>query len=135
MGKISAETFFSQNNVADKDLITVNVSSLASPTSSFLSPPCSPLGSPGDATAMSADVPDTTEGMTIEDFRKWTVPQLTQYLSDRCIIKSGNKKKLIENVYGAYTQKLPITFTDPQQEKEQIEVDIREKNFYLKMAC
>ena len=71
--------------------------------------------------------PETKDGMSKADFETWTVPELSQYLADRCINKSGNKAKLVENVYGAYKQKLPITFTDPQQEKEQIKIDTKKK--------
>lgn len=53
--------------------------------------------------------------------------QLGQYLSDRCINKTGNKEKLVDNVYGAYLQNLPITNTDYQQENAQIEEDIKGK--------
>ena len=65
--------------------------------------------------------------MSIEDFKKWTIPQLSNYLADRCINKSGNKEKLVTNVFGAYLQKIPVSFTDPQQEKEEIAQDISAK--------
>ena len=62
-------------------------------------------------------LPEPENGLvTKEHFRKWTVPELQQYLADRCINKSGNKEKLVDNVYGAYMQKLPIKFTNTQQE-------------------
>ena len=35
-------------------------------------------------------------------FKSWTVPQLQDYLSDRGVNKSGNKQKLVDNVYGAH---------------------------------
>ena len=78
-------------------------------------------------------MPKTKDGMTREDFGKWTVAELSQYLSDRCINKSGNKEKLVENVYGAYLQKLPITFTDIQQELQQIKNETKAK-LSLKMT-
>ena len=71
-----------------------------------------------------------TRLVTKEHFRKWTVSDLQQYLADRCINKSGNKEKLVDNVYGAYMQKLLIKFTDTQQELEQIKKDTK-ANFTL----
>ena len=52
--------------------------------------------------------------------------QLAQYLYDSCINKAGNKEKLVDNVYGAYLQNLPVINTDYQQENAQIEEDINE---------
>ena len=52
--------------------------------------------------------PDTKPGMTIEDFRGWTVSQLKEFLGDRGINKDGLKEKLVKNVYDAYTLALPV---------------------------
>ena len=145
-GKITAEAMFlssSSSDIKDSDLLSLDLSSPSSTaTSGFLSPLCSPsslpqsLGSPSSSSSTTAahvasaaavgSYPNTVDGMTTDDFKKWTVQQLTLYLSDRCINKSGNKEKLIENVYGAYMQRLP-RFTDPQQEKQQILLDTQSK--------
>lgn len=122
---------FSGNNyMSDQDLLSFDLPSPSSTVSSFLSPPGSPPSNFPSTTLSVADdmcnnkivYPDPVKGMSINDFKKWTLPQLSQYLADRCINKSGNKDKLVENVFGAYVQQLPITYTDPQQEKEQIKL-------------
>ena len=46
--------------------------------------------------------PDTKPGMIIDDFRRWTCPQLEEYLGDRNINRDGFKGKLVANAYGAY---------------------------------
>ena len=71
--------------------------------------------------------PDVTAGMTINDFKSWTITQLHEFLSDRCINKTGNKASLVQNAYGAYCMNLPVAATDPQEEKLQIEEDAKNK--------
>ena len=138
--KISENAMFSggNNDISDQDLLSLDLRSASSSTvSCFLSPPGSPPSNfPVPSTSLAADdkcksskivYPDVVKGMSTNDFKKWTVPQLSQYLADRCINMSGNKDKLVENVFGAYVQQLPITYTDPQQEKEQIQTELKAK--------
>ena len=71
--------------------------------------------------------PDTKPGMTIEDFRGWTVSQLKEFLGDRGINKDGLKEKLVKNVYGAYTLALPVDCTDLRAEQEEVNREYKEK--------
>ena len=111
--RISAEAMFTKNDISDELLMN-----LPSTSSAVQKPPH----------------PETQAGMTKEDFAKWTVADLSQYLADRCINRSGNKEKLVDNVYGAYVQKLPVTYTDPQQEQEQILRKILRTSLFLRMG-
>lgn len=126
---------FSSDDILDNDLLSLHLASPSSTVSSFLSPIGSPdpshtipeTASPSTSTSCGKLYQGTHDSMTLNDFRKWNVTQLSEYLADRCKNKSGNKEKLVTNVYGAYMQNLPATFTDIQQEKEQIELDIKAK--------
>ena len=71
--------------------------------------------------------PAVTGNMSVEEFSKWTINRLQEYLGDRCVNRTGNKAKLVENAYGAYNLNLPITFTDAQEELTQIKFDLKEK--------
>lgn len=140
--------YFSSTDAKDEDIMyelgtpfsSPRFSPLVSPAPSATSSTCSSLpssttssrsSSPTPATVkkniFNGKYPETTEGMSIDDFERWTVAQLQEYLSDRCINKSGNKPKLVKNVYGCYLLQLPITVSDPQKEKEQIEADSKNK--------
>lgn len=46
--------------------------------------------------------PNVTQDMVKNDFNFWTVVQLQEFLADQGINKSGNKSKLVENVFGTY---------------------------------
>ena len=122
---ISEEAKFSNtDDILDRDLLAgMQSSSSTSKTTSTTSSQTSLNAVEKKQTL----VPKTKYGMTREDFGKWTVAELSRYLSDICINKAGNKEKLVENVYSAYLQKLPITFTDIQQEQQQIENETKAK--------
>ena len=45
--------------------------------------------------------PDTKPGMIINDFRRWTCPQLNEYFGDCNINRDGLKGKLVAIAYGA----------------------------------
>lgn len=144
---LCSTVYFSSTDAKDEDILSETGTSLASPvfshlvsstttttTNSSSSPPLtssatssSRSSSPSHSSLVKRNInykyPDTPEGMSLSDFEKWTVSQLHDYLSDRCINKSGNKPKLVQNVYGCYLLQLPITVSDPQKEKEQIEAD------------
>ena len=47
--------------------------------------------------------PDTKPGMSVDDFKKWTVAQLKEYLGDRGINRDGLK---VANAYGA--NRIPV---------------------------
>ena len=64
--------------------------------------------------------PHSKEGMKIQDFETWTMIQLQKYLADRCINKTANKNKLVENPYGAYSMGLEVTASDVQEEQAEI---------------
>ena len=51
----------------------------------------------------------------------------TRIFSNRSINKTGNKAKLVNNAYQAYILNFPVSFTDPQEEKQQIEKDEKNK--------
>ena len=121
---------FSKDDADDELLSTTNTNSLSpSPSSKSLpatskkqfSPP--PLLPPQNCRRY----PALTVGMTVDDFKAWTINQLYEFLADRCINKTGNKAKLVENAYGAYCMNLPISASDPQEEKLQIEQDAKSK--------
>jgi len=65
--------------------------------------------------------------MIEDDFKLWTMHQLQEYLADRSINKTRNKAKLVNNAYQAYILNLPVSFTDLQEEKQQIEKDEKNK--------
>ena len=65
----------------------------------------------------------------INYFNRWTVPQLQEYLVEHGVNKSGNKQKLVDNVYGTHLLNLPICNTDPQQELYEIEQNVENKLF------
>ena len=67
--------------------------------------------------------PNVTQDMVKNDFNFWTVVQLQEYLADRGINKSGNKSKLVENVFGTYKMNLPIVQTDAAQESKLVKED------------
>ena len=71
--------------------------------------------------------PDTTPGMSIGDFKKWTVSQLKEFLGDRGINRDGLKEKLVINAYSAYTLDLPAENVDPQTEERQVMHDYKKK--------
>ena len=71
--------------------------------------------------------PHTKEGMTMQDFETWTMVQLQEYLADRYINKTGNKNKLVENAYGAYSMGLEVTASDVQEELAEIARDVHNK--------
>ena len=54
--------------------------------------------------------PVTTSGMSIDDFKKWTVAQLKDYLGDRGINRDGLKEKLAANAFGAYRLDIPAEY-------------------------
>ena len=66
--------------------------------------------------------PDTTPGMSIGDFKKWTVSQLKEFLGDRGINRDGLKEKVVINAYSAYTLDLPAENVDPQTEEKQLNI-------------
>ena len=71
--------------------------------------------------------PDTKPGMTLDHFKEWTIVQLRKYLSDRCINKTGDKLRLVKNVYGAYQMGLPVISTDAKMEMEELKLDYKQK--------
>ena len=83
--------------------------------------------SPTTVTSSCLRYPNLHEGMTTKDFEKWTMIQLQGILADRCINKTGNKVKLVENAFGAYSMNLPVNATDAQQEQTQIKEDVQNK--------
>ena len=124
---IAAESMFSTNDISDNDLVSANLN-LLSPVAATKRPLSSSSSTSNTKPPPKVVVvPDTPAGLTKEDFKRWNMAQLGQYLSDRCINKTGNKEKLVDNVYGAYLLNLPVINTDYQQENAQIEEDINAK--------
>ena len=64
--------------------------------------------------------PDTTAVMPVDDFKKWTVAQLKEYLGDRGINRDGLKEKLVANAYGAYTLDILAENIDAQTEEKHV---------------
>ena len=77
--------------------------------------------------------PDTTPGMSIGDFKKWTVSQLKEFLGDRGINRDGLKEKLVINAYSAYALDLPAENVDPQIVERQVMHDYKKKLGWLSM--
>ena len=71
--------------------------------------------------------PVPTPGMSIHDFKKWTVAKLKDYLGDRGINRDGLKEKLAANAFGAYRLDLPAEYTDAQTEENQVKSDYKIK--------
>ena len=71
--------------------------------------------------------PDTPPGMSIDDFRKWIVTQLKEFLGDRGINRDGLKEKLVTNAYAAYTLGIPAENIDAQTEEKQVIYDYKKK--------
>ena len=65
--------------------------------------------------------------MTKDDFSKWNIPQLQEYLQDRGINKSGKKDQLVVNADCAYNMNLPIVYQDIQEEQEERKRDSANK--------
>ena len=54
--------------------------------------------------------------MTMADFEQWTIPQLKSFLSDREINQTGNKRRLVQNAFGAFQMDFPVTAEDLRDE-------------------
>ncbi|XP_057308114.1 uncharacterized protein LOC130646000 [Hydractinia symbiolongicarpus] len=63
--------------------------------------------------------PPTHPGLVQENFSKWTVAQLQDFLQIG-INRSGKKEQLVLNAYSAYNLQLPVVFLDPQEEQAEI---------------
>jgi len=116
------------SSVRDEELMSLPsspYSPFSSEAYSLSSPPTSP-SSPTSPTPLQR-YPITKVNMTEHDFKLWTMQQLQEYLTDRSINKTGNKAKLVNNANQAYILDLPVSFTDPQEEKQQIEEDEKNK--------
>ena len=70
---------------------------------------------------------DTKPGMSVDDFKKWTVAQLKEYLGDRGINRDGLKEKLVANAYGAYILDIPAENIDAQTKEKQVNYDYKKK--------
>lgn len=113
------------NDIPDEELFNLASpsASLSSPTASLSSPTNTNTdtfsyvsSAPTSPMPTLQQYPNVTPNMTKVDFNKWTVAQLQDFLADRGINKSGNKQKLIENVFGTFQMNLPIVQTDAAQE-------------------
>lgn len=130
--KHCSSSYFTPNDIDDEELLNglntppqpkSSEPQASSSTSVVRSEPVN-HGPPSDP---SRKYPKTVPGMAMEDFKKWNLAQLQDYLADRCINKTGNKAKLVENVYGAYLLNLPVTASNPQQELEELKSDYKQK--------
>ena len=55
--------------------------------------------------------PDIKAGMPRDDFKKWTIVQLREFLGDHCINKDGNKVNKAYGTYITYMMNLPANQT------------------------
>ena len=118
---LSSTIDFSVENNLDNDLIEL-FSPIKSDAQSTDTNKVADVISPG------LRYPRTKEGMTMQDFETWTMVQLqVPSIADRCINKTGNKNKLVENAYGAYSMGLEVTVSDVQEEQAEIARDVHNK--------
>ena len=64
---------------------------------------------------------------SLDDFKKWTVVQLREFLGDCDINKDGVKEKLVANAYGAYELDIQAKNIDAQTEDFQVKDDYEKK--------
>ena len=65
--------------------------------------------------------------LTKEDFEKWTILQLQNFLQDREINKTGKKEQLVINALNAYNLGIPVSYQDIGEEDEERRLDHSKK--------